>query len=275
VVLEGSLLDSALFILLITISLPVLFITVPRQVRRIGEFIDYSVDSGASSPPRPAALLLNAVQSLVFLLVPAALGSTLAHRVGLGAPFFQALVNGEPLWPVVAPRILPTLGFGVGGALVFLAAYYGMFRSSLDRRTLKIMYKLRTQLGVLPRVLYGGIVEEIIIHWGAMSLLVWIGAQIVGRPTPAIVWASILVSGLLFALGHLPPLLATSAPATDLLIRAVILLNLWISMLHGWLFWQYGLESAMVAHVLFHLIWLPLDLRISEGDTRPLPPPQT
>jgi hypothetical protein len=33
------------------------------------------------------------------------------------------------------------------------------------------------------------------------------------------------------------------------------------SLIFGWLFWQVGLLAAMVAHVLFHLVWLPFDRR--------------
>jgi hypothetical protein len=42
---------------------------------------------------------------------------------------------------------------------------------------------------------------------------------------------------------------------------AMISLNLWASLVFGWLFWQYGLLAAMTAHVVFHLVWLPFDMR--------------
>ena len=48
-----------------------------------------------------------------------------------------------------------------------------------------------------------------------------------------------------------------------LLVAAALFLNLWVSLLCGWLFWQVGLLSAMLAHMLFHLIWYPFDRRWS------------
>ena len=50
-----------------------------------------------------------------------------------------------------------------------------------------------------------------------------------------------------------------------MLFATMIALNLWGSILFGWLFWQYGLLAAMVAHALFHLVWLPFDLRFSQS----------
>jgi hypothetical protein len=41
-------------------------------------------------------------------------------------------------------------------------------------------------------------------------------------------------------------------------------LNLWASLIFGWLFWQVGLEAAMMAHMLFHLVWWPFDLRTGQ-----------
>jgi hypothetical protein len=40
----------------------------------------------------------------------------------------------------------------------------------------------------------------------------------------------------------------------------MIVLNLWATLICGWLFWQYGLLAAIIAHMLYHLIWLPFDL---------------
>jgi hypothetical protein len=40
----------------------------------------------------------------------------------------------------------------------------------------------------------------------------------------------------------------------------LIILNLWATLICGWLFWQYGLLAAMIAHMLYHLVWLPFDL---------------
>ena len=43
----------------------------------------------------------------------------------------------------------------------------------------------------------------------------------------------------------------------------MIVLNLWATLICGWLFWQYGLLAVMIAHMLYHLVWLPFDVHFS------------
>ncbi len=77
-----------------------------------------------------------------------------------------------------------------------------------------------------------------------------------------------VVSGILFGLGHAPGYLAAGCRKTPALFATMISLNLWGSLIFGWLFWRYGLLVAMVAHSLFHLVWLPFDLH-QRPDTLP------
>jgi len=207
--------------------------------------------------------IASVVQSLVVLAVPAAVGTAVAYRVGLRAPVFQALLAGAPLWPVVRSRILPTLVIGIAGALIFVAMYYGLFRPWLDEETRTHWDELRNGLGIWARLLYGGIAEEVLTRWGLMSLLVWLGTLVVGRPTPIVVWIAILISGVLFGLGHAPSYLAAGCHKTLAFFSAMIVLNLWASLIFGWLFWQHGLIAAIAAHMLFHLVWWPFDLHFS------------
>jgi hypothetical protein len=46
-------------------------------------------------------------------------------------------------------------------------------------------------------------------------------------------------------------------------------LNLWASLVCGWLFWQYGLWAAMVAHMAFHLVWMPFDITFYRREAPP------
>jgi len=180
--------------------------------------------------------------------------------VDLHAPFFEALAAGEPLWNTVEPQIIPSLAVGLGGALVFVAAYYLFSRPELDEQTVSSMEEIRNGIGIWGRVMYGGVVEEVITRWGLLSLLVWLGASRVEYPTPAVVWAAIVISGLLFGLGHLPGYWAGGCKGTPLFIGAMLFLDLWASLVFGWLFRQVGLLAAMMAHALFHVVWLPFDL---------------
>ncbi|MBV7340124.1 CPBP family intramembrane metalloprotease [Chloroflexi bacterium TSY] len=192
--------------------------------------------------------------------IAAAIGTALAPRVGLRAPFFEALVAKEPVWPALTPQLVPTFLVGIGGSLLFVVVYYGVVRPRLDRQTLMHADNLRRKLGVWGRLLYGGIVEEILTRWGLMSLLVWGGVWLSGAVTSGVVWTAIVITGILFGLGHLPAHFAVGCRKTPIFIGSVIGLNLWVSLIFGWLFWQVGLLAAIVAHMLFHLVWLPFEL---------------
>jgi len=234
-----------LFIYLVLVCMPGMLIAVRGALKTISKLVEGKLPPGKEMPPMSVLLVASTVQSLILIAVPAAIGTAVAHRVDLHAPFFEALVIGKPLWNTIEPQILPSLAVGIGGALIFVAAYYMFFRPRLDEQTVSSMEELRN--GIWGRVLYGGIAEEVMTRWGLMSLLVWLGALLVGSPDLAVVWIAIVVSGLLFGLGHLPSYLASGCKKTPLFLGAMVSLNLWASLIFGWLFWQVGLLAAMVA----------------------------
>jgi len=94
-----------------------------------------------------------------------------------------------------------------------------------------------------------------------MTLLVWITSKIKmakdGGPTKIGVWLAIIITGVIFGLGHLGITNAMTAITGDVILRAV-LLNGALSIIYGWLYWKKGLESAMIAHfstdIVLHLL---------------------
>lgn len=256
--------DWMLFVCLTLVCLPGIVVTVPGTVQTLGRIARERLPEGTEMPEPLVVAVASVVQSSLLVAAAAAIGTFAAPRAGLHAPFFEALAGGAPLWPAIRPQLLPALILGSGGGLIFVAAYYRVFRPRLDAETVRCMDGLRCSLGIGGRVLYGGIVEEVLTRWGLMGLLVWLGSQLAGGATAYVVWGSILISGLLFGLGHAPGYLAAGCRRTPMLFATMIALNLWASILFGWLFWQYGLLAAMAAHALFHLVWLPFDLLFSQ-----------
>ncbi len=257
---EVSTFNWALFFCLVGICLPGVIVAIPQLLNSLEKTIISNLPEGKKIPPKSVLIVISMTQNLILVAIAAAVGIALAHRVGLQAPFFETLVSGGAVLGALRPQIAPTLIGGVGGAIVFIAAYYVVFRPRLDDQTVKAMEDLRAGLGIWSRILYGGIYEEILTRWGLMTLLVWLGALLAGGPAPAVVWIAIVISGVLFGLGHLPAHLAAGCKKTPLFLAAMISLNLWAALIFGWLFWQYGLLSAILAHMIFHLLWLPFDL---------------
>lgn len=113
-------------------------------------------------------------------------------------------------------------------------------------------------------IFYGGLVEEITLRWGVMSLavlLVW-KARFgnVPRPSSTQIWIGIAIAAVLFALGHLPALASSGAELTQALVFRTLFWNAMLGLLFGALFARHDLETAMLAHAGFHVGLLPASL---------------
>jgi hypothetical protein len=252
------------FLCLLVISLPGIVVTVSSSVKSMESKIKESVRPGKKMPPMKVIVALGILQSMILVVIADAVGSITTPLIGFSAPFFEALTTGKGIWASLEPQLLPSLVLGIGGGAVFVASYYLIFRPRLDEQTVEAMEKLRMDLGLSGRILYGGIVEEILTRWGLQSVVVWVGNVVTGAVTSATIWISIIIAGILFGLGHLPSYLGAGCRKTPMFITFQVTLNLGASLVFGWLFWNYGLLSAMIAHALFHLVWYPFDVRKSQ-----------
>jgi membrane protease YdiL (CAAX protease family) len=71
--------------------------------------------------------------------------------------------------------------------------------------------------------------------------------------TPRIAWTAIAVSALVFGAIHLPQLAGAGA-ATSFGITATMLGNIVVGIACGWLFWKYGIISAIAAHFAIDVV---------------------
>jgi membrane protease YdiL (CAAX protease family) len=102
-------------------------------------------------------------------------------------------------------------------------------------------------------VLYGGVAEEVMLRWGAMSLIAWALVSLLRSQARTVSMAlAVAVAALLFAAGHLPAL-AAQVDLTPAMVARTLMLNGVAGLLYGWLFWRRHLEAAMVAHACTHL----------------------
>ncbi len=74
-----------------------------------------------------------------------------------------------------------------------------------------------TWRGLVGGMLYGGITEELMLRWGFLTLVAWIGWRLFqprkGVPGPGIMWSAIILAAVLFGLGHLPAVAAIAPRA--------------------------------------------------------------
>lgn len=212
--------------------------------------------------PQSAMIAISLLNSVVLLAAAVAVGALLAHRVGLRSLVAERVTGGAAIWPGLRPHLLSAalLGLLFGAVVVgldlLMIPWLGVDLSALTGQSDPVTLLV---LGLL----YGGITEELLLRWGVMSLLVWLGWRMgqkgEGLPHPALVWAAITLAAILFGLGHLPAA-AALFDLTPMFILRTVLLNALGGLLFGWLFWRRGLEVAMIAHAATHVAFFILRL---------------
>jgi len=207
--------------------------------------------------------LLAAIQTAVIVIVCAAIGVYLGPKAGIRDEFLEGAVQG--VWR--GAELMLQLGAGaLGGAIcaiVWLLAYYGWLRRRMDSETIRISESVRRRLGLWVRVTSGGVVEEVIFRWGLLTFMVW-GLVSLSLDQTLSFWIALIASGTLFGLAHLPGLIQEGCKPTPLFVGSAVLGNLWVTLFCGLLLYNYGLIAAMVVHILFHVLWYPLERKTVE-----------
>ncbi|MCW8409760.1 CPBP family intramembrane metalloprotease [Legionella sp. PATHC035] len=195
------------------------------------------------------------VQTLLMVFILSLAGAILSPMTGLHDALLEGLLQGTTHVKALLPIMLPTVFYAFFGLLVFLALLYGLIARIIDKKNMQIMANIRTVLGVDGCVLYGGVVEEVIGRWGLLNLATFFALLFTKQFPNLLIWISIVISGLIYAVSQIPIYLAAGCTRSRRFIYSVIILSLYQSVLFGYLFWQYGLIAAILSHMLFHLGW--------------------
>jgi hypothetical protein len=187
------------------------------------------------------------VQTVILIFLCSFFGYILSNKIGLWRPLRfekQKLLRVVPL----------TILCGVLFSLDYWT--FGNWIPGIQEVDL-------TLLGVnnvLCQILYGGILEEIMMRLFVMSLLVFLIWKLFFRkaekkqiPVGVFVAAN-LISAMLFAAGHLPATITYFGTLTPLIVLRCFLLNGAFGIWFGYLYRKYGLSYAMLAHDLVHVV---------------------
>jgi len=206
----------------------------------------------------PILILGAAVQALVIFSIVIYFGLRLASRAGFGAPILEGALKGEPQGSRLKSLLWISVGRGALAGILIIVLSLPFRQLSID--FLKAEVAVGAWKGFLASF-YGGIAEEVVFRLFVLSLLVWLFSKITkapdGRPAHGVIWFSIMVSAILFGLGHLGITGDLTAITPTVVVRAV-LLNGVPGVIFGQLFWKKGLESAIIAHfsadIVIHVI---------------------
>ena len=114
---------------------------------------------------------------------------------------FEAAAEGSPIVPELWSQLRPGVVAGApAGLLLFVFTRYS------PREIAELAGRFDPPL--LARMFYGGITEEVLLRWGMMTALTWLTWRLLQRREevvrPAYVRLAIVLSSLVFGLGHLP-----------------------------------------------------------------------
>lgn len=207
----------------------------------------------AQAGSRELLVALSMIQPVILTLLCGFFGYILSDRLGLMRPLrFER-----------RPLLITLITSLIGGAALSLDAWtFGKWIPAVGES-----YKAAGSFDPavwIASVLYGGVIEEVMMRLFLMSLAAFLLWKIFFRkreavPTGVLIGAN-LFAALLFAAGHLPSTAVTLGTLTPLLLLRCFLLNGGCALLFGRLYRRYGIQYAMLAHMLFHIvsrtIWL-------------------
>ncbi len=208
-------------------------------------------------------LALQMVENTLAFAVMIAAGLYLAGKVGLGLPFLESALEGRG-----SPRgAAHTLGIAAAAGVLTSLLVVGLdllfIRAGVSFEAAGTAATPPPWQGFLA-AFYGGIAEEVSMRLFLMTLLAWLLREVKralkGKPSGLEIWLAILLSALLFGLGHLP-MTRVLTSLTPVVVARAVALNGIFGIVMGWLYWKQGLESAMIAHfsgdLVLHVI-LPM-----------------
>ena len=197
------------------------------------------------TPPEgiPPALLM--VNPAVLVLILGFLGAATAERAGLVAEWILGA-------PIVWKRLRQGLVVGLLAGVIAAAADQLLAPQWQDpEATIPTLLESTGTLPLAVGILYGGLTEEVMMRFGLLSAALWALLKILPR-TPA-VWLAAIFAGLLFAVGHLPAVVASGAELTAPLVARILGINTALGVLYGLLYVRKSLFAAAAAHAGTHV----------------------
>lgn len=207
----------------------------------------------------PVVLIAQLIQSIILFAIAILVGLILYKRVGFKMPILEGWLEGKEVGNYLKSILGISVGLGVlAGILIILVSFLFTSASSILQGA---ELTVPVWKGLLASF-YGGIGEEILFRLFVMTVIVWIFYKIKktpeGKPTTTGIWLAIIITAILFGVGHLP-ITGSITAITPLVIARAIVLNGIGAIIFGWLYWKKGLESAMISHfsadIVLHVLF--------------------
>jgi membrane protease YdiL (CAAX protease family) len=228
------------------------FLIVPYSLHQLQAYDQTSVPA----PGWGTVVVNGLINSLIVTLI-GGIGLLIANRIGTGLPIIENWVARKSS-PISLRKLLAVgLMAGVGLAAAYWLLQDLVFGPPMAALFEEIGYVLPDDALTPP--LYGllaaisaGITEETIFRLFGLSALAWLGGFAFHdsdrRPALAAFWIANIVFALAFGFMHLPDAASRGWPINGLIITRTVIVNGVSGLVLGWLYWSFGLETAMLAH---------------------------
>ena len=196
--------------------------------------------------------IVTAVQAASYGILLGAAGIFLGKKTGLWKD--EIAIEQKPLTIALVVSVIGGLALILPDLLFFGPQIPVVMESYAAKPSVPYM---------LAAVLYGGVIEEVMLRLFFLSLIAFLLHKLLARgsqlpPAWVLISANILAS-ILFAAGHIPATIAMIGTSPLVIFRCMVM-NGSLGLLFGWLYRKYGLRYAMIAHggchVISKLIWI-------------------
>ena len=197
-------------------------------------------------PPDIIIGVITAMQAAGYGILLGAAGICLGKRIGLWKD--EKKITKKPL---IASFIVAV----VGGSILILS---DMLFFGKHSQIIMDSYSVKPTIPYLiASVLYGGVIEEVMLRLFWLSLVAFVLWKVFDRnnerPSTWVLITANIIAGLLFAAGHLPAT-ATMLGLSSMTVFRCFLLNGGMGLMFGWLYRKYGLRYSMIAHGVCHIV---------------------
>jgi membrane protease YdiL (CAAX protease family) len=250
-----NIINWKLFIILLSASIISIIAVLPYAFTLAGDIVNQV------PLPLPLLILVSVIQSSILFAVIIFFGLILSKKVGLGLPIIEDFLTKKKTQLDIKSITKDSVLFGFAVGIVIILVDLAFIKSSGN---------INLWSGQMPPAwmgffasFYGGISEELLLRLFFMTFIIWIFSKFKKSHVNIlnnnlIIWSAIIITAIVFGLGHLP-ITESVTVLTPLVIIRAIMLNSIGGIIFGWLYWKKGLESAIIAHfsadIVLHTIF--------------------
>ena len=217
------------------------------------QLIDELVASGLGGFPANIIMgVITAMQAAGYGIILGVVGICLGKYIGLWKD--EKKITGKPL-------IVTVIISFISGSVLILSDL--LFFGNYSQIIMDSYSTKPTVTYLIASVLYGGVIEEVMLRLFWMSLVAFVLWKIFDkkseRPSEWVLITANIIAAALFAAGHLPAT-AILIGLSPMIVFRCFLLNGGCGLLFGLLYRKYGLRYSMIAHggchIVSKLIWI-------------------